>query len=146
MRSINRYFLRRSLAMLMLLTGMNTYADDVALGTAVAPGTAAAPDSAVDAGTAADADSAATIAPAAQHRGHWSLGAIANMSYLIPKGPYAGAILHSYGTSMYELRVKWQADAADDDPYEAGLNRPTLQAGLLYGDFSHIHKHKGTTP
>ena len=114
--------------MLMLLTGMQSYADDV------------------DAGLVADVDTVADAASPAQHHGHWSLGAIANMSYLIPKGPYAGAILHSYGTSMYELRAKWQADAADNDPYEKGLNRPTLQAGLLYGDFSHIHMHKGTTP
>ena len=78
--------------------------------------------------------------------GHWSVAAVGNVSYLIPKGPYAGAILHSYGTSFYELRAKWQASPDTDDPFELGLNRPTLQAGLLFGDLSHIHMHKGNTP
>lgn len=91
---------------------------------------------------AAEAESDTTARP----KGRWSLAATANMSYLIPKGPYAGAILHSYGTSLYDLRLKWQADAANDDPYERGLNRPTLQGGLLFGDFSHIHMHKNQTP
>ena len=76
----------------------------------------------------------------------WSVAAAGNMSYLIPKGPYAGAILHSYATSYLDLRIKRQADSHTTDPYERQLNLPTLEAGLLFGDFSHIHMHKGTIP
>lgn len=109
------------------------------------------PTDSADSASLLTSDSAALLTshfslPTSPKGGHWSVAAVGNVSYLIPKGPYAGAILHSYGTSFYELRAKWQASPDTDDPFELGLNRPTLQAGLLFGDLSHIHMHKGNTP
>lgn len=78
--------------------------------------------------------------------GNWSLAAGGNMSYVFPKGPYAGALLHSYGASFFDLRAKWQAAEGTADPYERALHRPTVQVGLAYGDFSHVHLHSGNTP
>jgi hypothetical protein len=55
-----------------------------------------------------------------------SIQTTANYSYLYPKGGFNEEAIHSYGTGFYDLRIKWGES-------------PTLQAGLLYGDYNHIH-------
>ena len=72
----------------------------------------------------------------------WAIAAAANMSYLFHHSEYTRRVLHSYGSSHFDLRVKWQPGPRHQTVYDRALGHPMLQAGLLYTDFSHVHVYK----
>lgn len=82
---------------------------------------------------AAEADSVSSL------RRHAAVSVAANASYLIPKGDINKQILHSYGTSYFDLSMKWHTLHSDRNAYDAAFRYPDLQLGLLYGNFSHVH-------
>lgn len=69
---------------------------------------------------------------------HVALGLSGNVSYLLPKDEDCRAIMHNFGTSFYGLQFNYITSPLDGDRYDAALNYPTLQAGFLLGDYSHI--------
>ncbi|MBQ8046548.1 MAG: acyloxyacyl hydrolase [Prevotella sp.] len=75
-----------------------------------------------------------------------SVGVSANMSYLIPKGDHNKAVLHSFGTSYVDARLMWKARQGQESAYDLALNRPELEAGLMFSNFSHIHIKDQNTP
>lgn len=86
------------------------------------------------------ADSAKTTA------GLWSLQVSGNVSHMFHAGPYNKQILHSYGTSFYDARLKWQGLGLDSQPYDKALGRPSLQVGLLCADYSRVQVYREQTP
>ncbi len=64
--------------------------------------------------------------------------------YLIPKGDHNKRVLHSYGMGYADLRLQWKQTADNAD--NRSLNFPTLEAGLIYGDYTHIHMQDPQTP
>ena len=78
----------------------------------------------------------------------WAVSASGNYSYLIPKGSFFKSAAHSYGVAYYDLRVNRQINPKADDvsTYDQSFNYPTMEFGLSYGDFNHIHIKKPETP
>ena len=64
--------------------------------------------------------------------------------YLIPKGDHNKRVLHSYGMGYADLRLQRKQTADDAD--NRSLNFPTLEAGLIYGDYTHIHMQDPQSP
>ena len=81
----------------------------------------------------------------AAKRGSWTLGALVYQGYLLHGGPDIKKIVHSYNTTYYDLRLQWQAGETCS-PYDLAMNRPRLQAGLMYCDYSHIDVYQPQTP
>ena len=79
-------------------------------------------------------------------RGSWAVEVAGNASYMLHGGPYNKRILHSYGTSYYDVRLKWQAAPDTRNAYDQAWNRPKLEAGVACGDFSHVHIYGEKTP
>ncbi|MBQ8046515.1 MAG: acyloxyacyl hydrolase [Prevotella sp.] len=79
-------------------------------------------------------------------KGVFSVEATANVSYLIPKGPYNKEILHSYGTSCFDARLLWKPMPAAGNPYDRAMGYPMLQAGISVADFTHVHLSRPSTP
>lgn len=73
---------------------------------------------------------------------HVSLELSGNVSYLLPKDEACRAIMHNYCTSFYGVRFNYNTMPSDGDRYDAALNYPTLQAGFLLGDYSHISLYR----
>ncbi|MBR1712438.1 MAG: acyloxyacyl hydrolase [Alloprevotella sp.] len=71
-----------------------------------------------------------------------SLSAAANASYLIPMDEQCRAIMHNYGTSFYALTAGFQAKEAEATDYDRDYGLPTLEVGLLLGDYSHIRLYR----
>lgn len=67
---------------------------------------------------------------------HYAVSISANESYLIPKGSHNQRVMHSYGVTYIDARFQWRPGGYN--AYDRAYNRPTLEAGLLYGDFSHV--------
>ena len=78
--------------------------------------------------------------------GHLAFQLSANVSHMIHHGPENKEVLHSYGTSFYDGRMKYRFSDKGYAPYDRAMNYPSLQAGLQYGDFSHVHIYRPTTP
>ena len=56
-----------------------------------------------------------------------------NPSYMIAHEEFMSEAVQSHGVGYYDLRAKWG-------------KRPTMQAGISYGDFSHVHMHTKDRP
>lgn len=93
-------------------------------------------------------DSLATIHQDTCRRdaGHFAFQLSSNVSHMIHHGPENKEILHSYGTSFYDIRLKYRYSDKRYAPYDRAMNYPSLQVGLQYGDFSHVHIYRPTTP
>ena len=79
-----------------------------------------------------------TVAITDSEKDFWGMSVAGNVSYLIHEGEFNKAILHSYGTSHYDLRLKWRPGARHETAYDRSLGHPTIVAGLLYTDFSRV--------
>lgn len=73
---------------------------------------------------------------------HVSLELSGNVSYLLPKDEECRAIMHNYATSFYGFQFNYNTSPLDGNRYDAALNYPTLQAGFLLGDYSHISLYR----
>ena len=52
---------------------------------------------------------------------------------MIAHEEFMSEAVQSHGVGYYDLRAKWG-------------KRPTMQAGISYGDFSHVHMHTEDRP
>lgn len=84
------------------------------------------------------ADTVATSPAPVPEKDFWGVSVAGNVSYLIHAGEFNKAILHSYGTSHYDVRVRWQPGKRRETAYDRAWNHPALQFGLLYTDFSQV--------
>ena len=71
-----------------------------------------------------------------------SFSAATNASYLIPMDEQCRAIMHNYGTSFYALTAGFQAKETGSTEYDRDFGLPTLEVGLLLGDYSHIRLYR----
>ncbi len=69
--------------------------------------------------------------------GQLSVALSGSYNYLIPKGSHNQRVMHSYGVSYADLRLQWKP--RQESIFDSSLNHPTLEAGLLFGDFTHVH-------
>ena len=95
--------------------------------------------------TAEEADSlrcADTVTIADSEKDFWGMSVAGNVSYLIHAGEFNKTILHSYGTSHYDLRLKWRPGARHETAYDRALGHPTMLLGLLYADFSRVEIYR----
>lgn len=88
----------------------------------------------------------------------WSVQLSGNVSHMFHAGPYNKEILHSYGTSFYDARLKWQSGKGSariegaepsgwqPSPYDEAMGFPTLQVGLLCADYSRVQVYRESTP
>ena len=58
-------------------------------------------------------------------------------SYLMPKGSHNKRVIHTNDVGYLDARFSWKPRVATAS--DRALNDPTLEAGLLVGDFTHIH-------
>lgn len=84
------------------------------------------------------ADTTKIAASTDSDRDFWGMSAAGNVSHLIHAGEYNKELLHSYGTSHYDLRLKWRPGARHATPFDRALGHPTMLMGLVYTDFSRV--------
>ena len=83
-----------------------------------------------------------TVTIADSERDFWDMSVAGNVSYLLHVGEFNKAILHSYGTNHYDLRLKWRPGARRETAYDRALGHPTMLLGLLYTDFSRVQIYR----
>lgn len=111
------------------------------------------------AGAIAVADTMTAADSADSQTGLWSVQVSGNVSHMFHAGPFNKEILHSYGTSFYDVRLKWQSlrnrEPADGGTvrgqatpysYERAMGFPVLQVGLLCADYSRVQVYREATP
>lgn len=80
-------------------------------------------------------------------KGLWSVQLAGSLGQLAHSNKDVKLILHSYGVSFYDLRMKWQAAAsADANAYDRALRYPHVQFGLMYADMNRLDIYQPTTP
>lgn len=85
--------------------------------------------------------------PTSGRRGQWALQAGVNIGQLAHSGPDIQQILHTYGVSYYDLRLKWQATPGiQADAYDRAMNYPRIQLGLMYADMNRLEIYRPQTP
>lgn len=67
------------------------------------------------------------------------IGAAGGAAYLIPMDDECRAVMHNYGTYVFDAFADLRTTPEDHNPYDAAFGYPTLRAGILVADYSHIH-------
>ncbi len=60
------------------------------------------------------------------------------MARLIPQNDYISSLVHSYSCNYQDVRFLWHTLPADGNAFNKYYHYPTLQAGIMHADFSHI--------
>lgn len=78
-------------------------------------------------------------------RDHLGFSAGATIGYMTN---VAGAepILHSHTTAFYDLRLRYQTRPEDGNAYDALFRFPTIHAGIVVGDLTHIDVYRNSRP
>lgn len=66
------------------------------------------------------------------------VGVAVGASYLIPMDDECRAVMHNYGTYVFDAFADLKTSPADKNPYDAAFGYPTLRVGVLVADYSHI--------
>lgn len=74
----------------------------------------------------------------------WGIGGNAGAAYLIPMDDECRAIMHNYGTYLFDLHADVKTTATERNPYDAAFGYPTWRAGILLADYSHIRLWRST--
>ena len=82
---------------------------------------------------AENSDSSVTEAPS-----HYSVGASANVSTLLGRKDYGVDLVKKHSAQFYSVFVDWRANEADNSIDDRIYGYPTLEAGLLLGDFHNV--------
>lgn len=71
-------------------------------------------------------------------REHLSLAAYASVGYMTPVAGLSEELLHSHTTAFFDLRLRYQTRPEDGNLFDALYRYPVWQAGVAFGDLSHI--------
>ena len=73
-----------------------------------------------------------------------SVAVATGWGYLAPKGDHNKAVMKTHDVGYLDFRLQWKSNK--NDAYERAYNHPTVEAGLLLGDFTHVHLQGPETP
>ena len=75
-------------------------------------------------------------------RRHGAVQLSGGISRLVPQSDYVSSLVHSHFTDFQDVRFLWRTSPADNDPYARAYHFPTLQVGVLHGDYSHVEVYR----
>lgn len=61
---------------------------------------------------------------------------------MVPQSDYVSSLVHSHFTDFQDVRFLWRTSPTDADLYARAYHFPTLQVGILHGDYSHIDVYR----
>ena len=96
------------------------------------------------AGMSDSAESPTDSLPDGRQQSQFSVALSSGWGYLAPKGDHNKAVMKTHDVGYLDFRLQWKSNR--NDAYDRAFHHPTIEAGLLLGDFTHVHLQGPETP